>query len=286
MNEKFKDTDLREALRRNYANVPQLPEGGLTLRPLQGKKELKRRRFPLFWRGIGGLSIAASILIAFLLWPKGDEAPITQPEIQQPVVAKASPVHRREWESAPLCGAGTTFSGSSKDPSRPSQGGVNIAEAHEPQPQQSFHQSHKPSKPQPHKPHNPQQLLAEAQSTPLPERATGVFRGTTECGSGPTKGSELPIRDGGRLGESPLGESLLAEAQSTPLLNREGLGESLQGEGLENLPPERQALVDIYLAEEALQVAYKQQEQIQELRAFRAHLQGKEPETSHLITSF
>jgi len=29
------------------------------------------------------------------------------------------PAHRRKWELAPLCGAGTTFSGSSEDPSRP-----------------------------------------------------------------------------------------------------------------------------------------------------------------------
>ena len=33
------------------------------------------------------------------------------------------PHHRREWGFAPLCGAGTTFSGSSKDPSRPCREG-------------------------------------------------------------------------------------------------------------------------------------------------------------------
>jgi hypothetical protein len=236
MNEKFKDTDLREALRRNYANVPQLPEGGLSLRPLQGEKELKRRRFPFIWSGLGGgLSIAASILIAFLLWPKGDEAPITQPEIQQqPVVAEAQQLHEPQQAQQPS------------------------------QPQQQPHNSYKSHKSLPQQYREPQQLAAEAQSTPLPDRATGVFRGTTECGSGPTKGSELPICDGGRLGESPQGESPLDEI----------------------LPPERQALIDIYLAEEALQVAYKQQEQTQELRAFTARLQGKEPETSHLITAF
>ena len=217
MNEKFKDTDLREALRRNYANVPQLPEGGLSLRPLQGEKELKRRRFPFIWSGLGGgLSIAASILIAFLLWPKGDEAPITQPEIQQqPVVAEAHESHE-PYESQP------------------------------PQPQP------------PQQPHKPQQPAAEAQNTPL------------------------ATREG--QGESPLVESLplLAEAQNTPI--PEGLGESPVE--LPVLPPDRQALVDMFLAEEALQVAYMQQEQTEELRAFTAGLEGKEPETSHLITSF
>ena len=254
MNEKFRDTDLREALRRNYANVPQLPASSLTLRPPQGKKELKRRRFPLFWRGLGaGLPIAASILIAFLIWPKGDEAPITQPEIQQPVVAKASPV--------------------------PSQGGVNIAEAHEPQPQPQPAAEAQPS------PTGEQgeglerlqeeSLLAESHPSPSGEQGEGLERLQEE--SLPLLAEAQPSPSG-EQGEGLESLPLLAEAQPSPS------GE--QGEGLENLPPERQALVDIYLAEEALQVAYKQQEQTQELRAFTARLQGKEPETSHLITAF
>lgn len=230
MNEKFKDTDLREALRRNYANVPQLPEGGLSLRPLQGEKELKRRRFPFIWSGLGGgLSIAASILIAFLLWPKGDEAPITQPEIQQqPVVAEAQQLHEPQQAQQPS------------------------------QPQQQPHNSYKSHKSLPQQYREPQQPAAEAQNTPL------------------------ATREG--QGESPLVESLplLAEAQNTPI--PEELGESPVE--LPVLPPERQALVDMFLAEEALQVAYMQQEQTKELRAFTAGLEGKEPETSHLITAF
>ena len=211
MNEKFKDTDLREALRRNYANVPemrtplQLPRGGeAKTRPM------RRWLYPI-------LAIAASILIAFLLWPKGETVPITQPEIQQPVVAKAFPV--------------------------PSQGGVNIAEAHESQPQQQ--------------PHKPQQPAAEAQPSPSGEQGEGLER----------LEENLP---------------LLAEAQNTPI--PEELGESPVE--LPVLPPDRQALVDMFLAEEALQVAYMQQEQTKELRAFTAGLEGKEPETSHLIIAF
>ena len=210
MNEKFKDTDLREALRRNYANVPemrtplQLPRGGeAKTRPM------RRWLYPI-------PAIAASILIAFLLWPKGETVPIAQPEIQQqPVVAEAHESHE-PYESQP------------------------------PQPQQPQ---------QPHKPHQP---AAEAQNTPL------------------------ATREG--QGESPLVESLplLAEAQNTPI--PEGLGESPVE--LPVLPPERQALVDMFLAEEALQVAYMQQEQTEELRAFTAGLEGKEPETSHLIIAF
>ena len=45
----------------------------------------------------------------------------------------------------------------------------------------------------------------------LPTRATGVFRGTTECGSGPTKGSESPLatEESGRGLLFPLVASLL-----------------------------------------------------------------------------
>ena len=208
MNEKFKDTDLREALRRNYANVPemrtplQLPRGGeAKTRPM------RRWLYPI-------PAIAASILIAFLLWPKGETVPIAQPEIQQqPVVAEAHESHE-PYESQP------------------------------PQP--------------PQQPHKPQQPAAEAQNT------------------------LIATREG--QGESPLVESLplLAEAQNTPI--PEELGESPVE--LPVLPPDRQALVDMFLAEEALQVAYMQQEQTKELRAFTAGLEGKEPETSHLIIAF
>ena len=73
-----KDTDIREALRRKYANVPQMK--GLTPRPLQGERELKRRRL---WPWIG--AVAASIIVAFFLWPNS-------PAVveQQPLVAEVT----------------------------------------------------------------------------------------------------------------------------------------------------------------------------------------------------
>ena len=70
-----KDTDIREALRRKYANVPQMK--GLTPRPLQGESELKRRRL---WPWIG--AVAASIIVAFFLWPSSPAV------VEQPVVAE------------------------------------------------------------------------------------------------------------------------------------------------------------------------------------------------------
>ncbi len=43
-------------------------------------------------------------------------------------------------------------------------------------------------------------LNAQIHSTPLPTRATGVFREATECGFGPTKGSESPFATEARQG--------------------------------------------------------------------------------------
>ena len=71
------DKLLHEAMKQRAAKVPPLADdfaekvlskaSSLTPRPLQGESELKRRVSPLFWRGIAGGLIAASIvlLIAF-----------------------------------------------------------------------------------------------------------------------------------------------------------------------------------------------------------------------------
>lgn len=81
--------------------------------------------------------------------------------------------------------------------------------------------------------------------------------------------------------EEPQPEPLLAEAEPTL--------PSSSGEEKEELPvisPEKQALVDIFLAEEVLQVAYEMHEQTEPLRAYIATLEGRELETSHQIISF
>ena len=81
--------------------------------------------------------------------------------------------------------------------------------------------------------------------------------------------------------EEPQVEPLLAEAEPTlPSSSREGLGEGAV------IPPDKQALVDIFLAEEVLQVAYELHEQTEPLRAYIATLEGRELETSHQIISF
>lgn len=81
--------------------------------------------------------------------------------------------------------------------------------------------------------------------------------------------------------EEPQPEPLLAEAE--PVLPSSSVEEQ---EELPVISPEKQALVDIFLAEEVLQVAYEMHEQTEPLRAYIATLEGRELETSHQIISF
>ena len=81
--------------------------------------------------------------------------------------------------------------------------------------------------------------------------------------------------------EEPQVEPLLAEAE--PVFLSSSVEEK---EELPVISPEKQALVDIFLAEEVLQVAYELHEQTEPLRAYIATLEGRELETSHQIISF
>lgn len=81
--------------------------------------------------------------------------------------------------------------------------------------------------------------------------------------------------------EEPQVEPLLAEAE--PVLPSSSAEEK---EELPVISPEKQALVDIFLAEEVLQIAYEMHEQTEPLRAYIATLEGRELETSHQIISF
>ena len=81
--------------------------------------------------------------------------------------------------------------------------------------------------------------------------------------------------------EEPQVEPLLAEAE--PVLPSSSVEEK---EELPVISPEKQALVDIFLAEEVLQVAYEMHEQTEPLRAYISTLLGEELETSHQIISF
>ena len=83
--------------------------------------------------------------------------------------------------------------------------------------------------------------------------------------------------------EEPLAMVEETEQDASPSPS-ERAEERLEAEAI--IPPDKQALADIFLAEEALQVAYQQQEQAELLRAYIISLEGEVPETSHCIISF
>ena len=67
----------------------------------------------------------------------------------------------------------------------------------------------------------------------------------------------------------PQAEPLLAQTEPQP--------EPQPEEEVPIIPPEKQALADIFLAEEALQVAYELRAQQEAIRAYAASLTGEEP---------
>ena len=71
-----KDTDIREALRRKYANVPQMRS------PLRLPRGGEKKRFPLHRWWFPASAVAASIIVAFFLWPNSPAV------VEQPVVAE------------------------------------------------------------------------------------------------------------------------------------------------------------------------------------------------------
>ena len=112
---KLKDTDLREALRRNYAETPQLPEGFMErMHEAVEQEESQPRRTRLYRLAAAITSIAAAILIAFLLWPASQDTTLTQPE-QQPVVVEVSP---RKPVPKEKVEAETTVSGTAETPQK------------------------------------------------------------------------------------------------------------------------------------------------------------------------
>lgn len=71
-----KDTDIREALRRKYSNVPQMRS------PLHLPRGGEKKRFPLHRWWFHASAVAASIIVAFFLWPNSPAV------VEQPVVAE------------------------------------------------------------------------------------------------------------------------------------------------------------------------------------------------------
>ena len=98
----YKDTDLREALRRKYADTPQLPSDFLNRMQQAPRPKKQRASTPLhygrgsrsierpFWPSGGWVGITAVLLIAFLIWSESHKETTIQQRVQ-PVVAEAEP---------------------------------------------------------------------------------------------------------------------------------------------------------------------------------------------------
>ena len=106
MNEKYKDTDLREALRRKYADTPKLPEGWNIPIPSEGGKptpspsprEERIKSLPFWGRLVG---VAACLLlicgVGFTLLPKDEPAETAQMIVKQ---TTPTPVPKSETTSS------------------------------------------------------------------------------------------------------------------------------------------------------------------------------------------
>ena len=113
MNEKYKDTDLREALRRKYADTPKLPEGwNIPIpqeepTPIPSQKEGRIKSLP-YWGRFGGgsfwgrlVAAAACLLlicgVGFTLMPKDEPAKTAQMIVKQ---TTPKPVSKPETPSS------------------------------------------------------------------------------------------------------------------------------------------------------------------------------------------
>jgi hypothetical protein len=136
------------------------------------------------------------------------------------------------------------------------------------------------SKPQPVTPpivkEKPEAVVAEAQPTKQKRKAPPScvpLVASEQSSSAAPEGATI----------DPSHDSKTIEAPSVAV----GVGvPSVAVGGASPVPPDKQALADIYLAEVALQVAYQQQEQQQAVEAYAASLVGEEPSAATPIIAF
>lgn len=116
--------------------------------------------------------------------------------------------------------------------------------------------------------HQPKQqpIVAEVVEQPAPEAPKVSDYSEVSDNSKPLEPIK-PIKP--NRAHKPQAEPLLAQAEEEPVI-----------------PADKQALVDIYLVEEALQVAYELQAQQEELRAYAASLMGEEEPQPQPIIAF
>ena len=104
MNEKYKDTDLREALRRKYAETPKLPEGWNIPIPQEepttspSQREGRIKSLPYWGRLVGAAACLLIIVgVGFTLMPKDEPAKTAQMIVKQ---TTPTPVPKSETPSS------------------------------------------------------------------------------------------------------------------------------------------------------------------------------------------
>ena len=121
--------------------------------------------------------------------------------------------------------------------------------------------------------------VVEAERSLTTQDPPTPFKGSNECleEMKPAKNHSTPATGKHHVVKRPAKK----EHSMLPL---KGDGGSGAGRELPVISPDKQALVDIFLAEEALQIAYKLQEPLEELRAFYANFDEEAPDTTiHII---
>jgi len=79
----FKDTDLREALRRKYSDTPQLPADFMASMKQRMEEPKQAPKLRMLWRWIAAAACLLFIIgIGITLWPK-HEAQMVQPQVAQ-----------------------------------------------------------------------------------------------------------------------------------------------------------------------------------------------------------
>lgn len=110
--DKEQDCALQAAMQRRAAQVPPLADD--FAERVMTKMNARRQRARFYRLAAAITSIAAAILIAFLLWPASQDTTLTQPE-QQPVVVEVSP---RKPVPEEKVEAETTVSGTAETPQK------------------------------------------------------------------------------------------------------------------------------------------------------------------------
>ena len=241
----YKDTDLREALRRKYANTPQLPSDFMNrMHKASQSKPQRASLSPPLREGSGvGLHRASTPLHYGRL-----------ASLEQPLNVAAAPQRGANPHSRRRAGWGWVCSIAAA---------LLIAfllwpEIHK---ETTTQQEVKP-------------IVAKAEPQPVPQPIVEETKEEVLTEAQPTPQLVREQRKAVKKHSDPIEEPVLAQAE--PVIAESELKESNPEEDVPLIPAHKQALADIFLAEEALQVAYELQAQQEAIRAYASSITGEE----------